>query len=91
MAAAELRESSDSRATLFGLLGLFAGGVLTYIALHKSGMNWPKWLRFSLVLIGSGTLGYVFHKLADIISYIIRLFFLLVIAGTIVLLIWKAV
>ena len=41
------------------MIGLLVGGVLTYVVLLKYGMEWPKWLRFGLVIAGGGTLAYV--------------------------------
>ena len=58
MIAAEGRENSDARAGLCGLIGLLVGGVLSYVALLKFGMEWPKWLRFALVIAGGGTLAH---------------------------------
>jgi hypothetical protein len=53
LVAAERRDNSDARAGLFGLIGLLVGGVLTYVSLFKVGMDWPKWLRFGLVIAGA--------------------------------------
>lgn len=65
--AAQRREASESRAGLFGLIGLLVGGVLTYVALLKVGADWPKWLRFGLVITGGGGLAYILAKFADLI------------------------
>jgi hypothetical protein len=66
LVAAERRDSSDARSGLFGLIGLLVGGVLTYIVLIKVGTDWPKWLRFGLVVAGAGGLAYVLAKFADL-------------------------
>jgi hypothetical protein len=71
LVAAERRDSSDARSGLFGLIGLLVGGVLTYIVLIKVGTDWPKWLRFGLVIAGAGGLAYVLAKFADLIWNII--------------------
>lgn len=89
--AAEGRENSDTRAGLFGLIGLLVGGVLTYVALLKLGMAWPKWLRFGLVIVGSGTLAYVLAKFADIIWQIILTLVLLAVVWGIGSFIWSLV
>ena len=85
------RESSRARAKMFGLAGLFAGGVLTHVLLLKSGVDWPKWLRFSLVIAGSGTLSYVLTILADLIWSIIMIVWLVVVVLGVGALIWKAI
>lgn len=41
--------------------------MLTYVALLKLGTDWPKWLRFGLVVVGAGGVAYVLAKLADLI------------------------
>ena len=89
--AAKNRESSHARAGLFGFIGLLAGGVLTHVLLLNSGVDWPKWLRFILVLAGSGTLAYVLSKLADLIWNTILILWLLVVVLGIGALIWKAI
>ncbi|MDF1486609.1 hypothetical protein PY257_15730 [Ramlibacter sp. H39-3-26] len=91
LAASELRENSDARAGLFGLIGLLVGGVLTYVVLLKIGMDWPKWLRFGLVIAGGGTLAYVLAKFADLIWNIILTIVLLAVLWGIGSMIWKAV
>jgi hypothetical protein len=89
--AAERREDSESRAGIFGLIGLLVGGVLTYVVLLKLGTAWPKWLRFALVVVGAGGTSYVLAKLADLIWNIILAVVLLAIVYGIGVLIWKAV
>lgn len=91
LAASERRENSDARAGLFGLIGLLVGGVLTYVVLLKVGMDWPKWLRFGLVIAGGGTLAYVLAKFADLIWNIILTIVLLAVLWGIGSMIWKAV
>ena len=91
MIAAEGRENSDARAGLFGLIGLLVGGVLTYVALLKYGMEWPKWLRFGLVIAGGGTLAYVLAKFADILWQIILTLILLAVVWGIGSWIWGLV
>ena len=89
--AAQRREASESRAGLFGLIGLLVGGVLTYVSLLKVGMDWPKWLRFGLVIAGGSTLAYVLAKFADLIWNIILTIVLLAVLWGIGSWIWKAV
>ena len=91
LVAAERRDNSDARAGLFGLIGLLVGGVLTYVSLLKVGMDWPKWLRFGLVVVGAGGSAYVLAKLADLIWNIILTLVLLGVLYGIGSLIWKAV
>ncbi len=89
--AAKRSENSDARAGLFGFIGLLIGGVLTYIALLKLGTDWPKWLRFGLVVVGAGGSAYVLAKLADLLWNIILMLVLLGVLYGIGSLIWKAV
>ena len=91
LVAAKRSENSDARAGLFGFIGLLIGGVLTYIALLKLGTDWPKWLRFGLVVVGAGGSAYVLAKLADLICNIILTLVLLGVLYGIGSLIWKAV
>lgn len=71
--AAERRESSESRAGFFGLIGLLLGGVLTYVAILKLGvMDWPKWLRLSCIVLGAGVGAFTLSKLADLIWSVIQ-------------------
>lgn len=77
--AAQRRENSETRSGLFGLIGLLIGGVLTYVALLKFGAEWPKWLRFGLVIAGGGGLAYILAKFADIIWGILMSLLLLAI------------
>jgi len=91
LVAAERRDSSDARAGLFGLIGLLAGGVLTYVVLLKVGMEWSKWLRFGLVIAGAGGLAYVLARFADLIWNIILGLVLLAVLWGIGSWIWKAV
>ena len=86
--AAQRRENSETRSGLFGLIGLLVGGVLTYVALLKFGMEWPKWLRFGLVITGGGTLAYVLAKFADILWQIILTLILLAVVWGIGSWIW---
>ena len=89
--AAQRRAASESRAGLFGLIGLLVGGVLTYVALLKFGMEWPKWLRFGLIIAGGGSLAYVLAKFADIIWQIILTLILLAVVWGIGSWIWGLV
>lgn len=91
LVAAERRDNSDARSGLFGLIGLLVGGVLTYVALLKVGMDWPKWLRFGLVIAGGGGLAYVLAKFADLIWNIILSLVLLVVLWGIGSWLWKAI
>ena len=91
LVAAERRDNSDARAGLFGLIGLLVGGVLTYVALLKFGAEWPKWLRFGLVIAGGGGLAYILAKFADIIWSILMSLLLLAVLWGVGSWIWKAV
>ena len=79
------------RAGLFGFIGLLVGGVLAYVVLLKLGTDWPKWLRFGLVVVGAGGAAYVLAKLADLIWSIILTLVLLGILYGIGSWIWKVV
>lgn len=91
LVTAERRENSDARAGFFGLIGLLAGGVLTYVALLKVGMEWPKWLRFGLVIAGAGGLAYVLAKFADLIWNIVLCLVLLAVLWGLGSWLWKAI
>jgi hypothetical protein len=70
LVAAERRDNSDARAGLFGLIA--AGRRRADLRLLlKVGMDWPKWLRFGLVIVGGGGLAHVLAKFADLIWNII--------------------
>ena len=74
-----------------GQVRLLVGGVLTYVGLLKVGADWPKWLRFSLVIAGGGGLAYILAKFADIIWGILMSLLLLAILWGVGSWIWKAV
>jgi hypothetical protein len=79
--AAQL-ETSSSNAALFGIIGFLTGGVAVYVLMLKTGlMDWPKWIRFTAIIAGSGAGAYVLAKLADMIVKVI----VILIAITIVL------
>lgn len=88
---AERRENSDARGTLFGLIGLLLGGVSTYVVLLNIGMDWPKWLRFSLVIVGSGGMAYLMARFADLIWNIILTVILLGVIWGLGSWLWRAV
>ncbi len=88
--AAQRREASESRAGLFGIIGLLVGGVLTYVALLKVGADWPKWLRFGLVVAGGGGLAYILAKFADLIWGILMSLLLLAVLWGVGSWIWSA-
>lgn len=89
--AAERRDNSEMRSGLFGLIGLLIGSVLTYVALLKLGsMEWPKWLRFSLVIAGGGVLAVVLAKFADLIWNILLTLILVGVVWGIGSVIWRA-
>lgn len=85
------RETSETRSDMFGFIGLLVGGVLTYVALLKVGADWPKWLRFGLVIAGGGGLAYILAKFADIIWGILMSLLLLAILWGVGSWIWKVV
>jgi hypothetical protein len=86
------RENSEDRAGLFGFVGLLVGGILTYTAFHKlGGMDLPKWLRFSGVVVGAGVGAFILAKLADIIWGLIMTVVLLGIIYGIGTLVWHTV
>lgn len=89
----EERESNEKfredLAGLFGLIGLIAGGWIAYSMLGKFGAEWPKWLRFALVIAGGGTLAYVLAKLTGIICNTIKFCISLAILSGMGLLLWS--
>lgn len=91
LVAAERRDRSDTRSCLFGLIGLLVGGVLTFLVLLEVGTDWPKWLRFGLVLAGAGGLSYILARFADFIWNVILSIVLLAVLWGIGSWIWKAV
>src|ERR1041384_8081495 len=60
-------ESNAGFAFLFGVIGLLVGGVLTRAALLKYGIDWPKEVRFGLVIAGAGVLAYLLAKFGKIL------------------------
>lgn len=89
--AAERQENSEARAGLFGLMGLLIGGVLSYVALLKVGMDWPKWLRFAFVIAGGGMFAYVLARFADLIWGILMSLLLVAALWGVGALIWRLV
>lgn len=72
LAESERRENSDDRATFFGLIGIFIGGVLAYMLFLKfGGVGIPKWLRFLGIILGAGAGSFVLAKLANLIWHLI--------------------
>jgi len=71
--AARERDSRSDRAGLFGLVGFLVGGLLTYFFVHKWGVDWPKWLRFGLVIGGAGISAFVLGRLAEWIWDAVRI------------------
>jgi hypothetical protein len=90
LVSAQQRESSDARTGMFGFIGLLVGGVLTYMVLSKIGPDWPKWLRFCLVISGGCGLAYVLTKFADLIWNIILRLMMLAVICSIGSCIWQA-
>lgn len=92
LVAAERRENSETRGGLFGLIGVLIGGVFTYVALLKfGGTEWPKWLRFSLIIAGAGVAGFMLAKFADLIWNIILTLLLIAVIYGVGSAIWRAV
>ncbi|MCW5322251.1 hypothetical protein D5039_14150 [Verminephrobacter aporrectodeae subsp. tuberculatae] len=78
------------RSGWYGFFGLLIGGVLTYYALSRFGADWPKWLRFGLVVVGSGGMAYVLTKLGDVILFLFFAFVMLCILFGIGAAIWES-
>lgn len=92
MNASARSEESANRAFIFGVLGFIAGGVLTWFAIiHFGGIDWPKWIRFVLVLAGAAVSATVLSILADIIMMLISIAFGFGVIGFIGWIIWKLV
>ncbi len=89
---AEHDENSEARAGLFGLVGLLVGALLTYVAFSKlGGMEWPKWIRFTGIILGAVTGAYALAKYADLIWNLILTAIMVAIVFGIGAAIWKAV
>lgn len=66
--AVEEREARSSRSFYFGLVGLVAGGTLTYFAMRElGGQDWPKWLRFISTVAGAALGAVTLAKLSGLI------------------------
>lgn len=88
---AEDREALDGISFVFGLIGLIAGSLIAYAMLLKFGTQWPKWLRFGVVIASGGSLAYVLAKLSHILWVTIWICIFLATAWGLVSLLWKAV
>lgn len=90
--AAEQKENSDSRSFFFGLIGLIAGGVLSYLLIHHyGGADLPKLLRFAIVIGGGIGLAWLLARLADIIWFTIVSVLALTVLWLIGSAIWDAI
>lgn len=89
--AAQRKENRQARAVLFGLAGLVIGGMLTYFMLQRFGMEWPKWLRFALVLAGSGILAYVLVRFAELLWKFVLCLIVIGVVWVIGTVIWRIV
>ncbi|MEY4563608.1 MAG: hypothetical protein RLZZ618_2885 [Pseudomonadota bacterium] len=68
MREAQWLEQSAWRAKRCARIGFVLGGLLVFIALHRyGGADWPKALRFGLVLAGAGGLSFAMFKLANFV------------------------
>lgn len=86
------REKSEFRAAIFGFIGLIVGGVLTYRGLSSLGlMDWPKWVRFILVILGAGVVAYALARLADLIWSIAVILLTLAVLWVIGVFVWDAI
>lgn len=91
LASAERKENSEVRADFFGFIGLLIGGLLSYLMLLKLGSDWPKWLRFGLVIFGAVSSSYILAKLADLLWAVLLSLALIGIVYGLGSLIWKVV
>ena len=92
MIRAEQQENRDAHAALFALIGLLTGGVATYVMLLKmGGMDWPKWLRFTSIIIGATAGSYILAKLSDLLVKLILLTIVVFVVLGIGTAIWRAV
>jgi hypothetical protein len=89
---AALRETERAQARFFALLGLLAGGVLSYLAVKSSdAAYWPKWARFVCIAAGAGTAAFVLARLAQLIVMLLGLLLLGAVAAIVIGIIWSAV
>ncbi|MCW8166151.1 hypothetical protein D8B22_13690 [Verminephrobacter aporrectodeae subsp. tuberculatae] len=77
---AESNENDDVRAFWSGLFALLFSGALIYLALSSFIVGWPKWLRFSLLIVGLSGMIYMLNKAAELIKLIWYLFLWLLLA-----------
>ncbi|MCW5223203.1 hypothetical protein D5041_06230 [Verminephrobacter aporrectodeae subsp. tuberculatae] len=71
---AESNENDDVRAFRSGFFALLFSGALIYFALSSFVVGWPKWLRFSLLIVGISGMIYGLNKTAVLIKLIWYLF-----------------
>ena len=86
------QESREAMARFFGWFGLLIGGILTYEAFSKwGGIDLPKWIRFSGVILGAGIGAVTLAKLANLIVTLVAIAFVAGIVFVIGALIWRVV
>lgn len=86
------REASELRRTIFMVVGLVLGGILTYVLARKLGAeDWPKWLRMLVVLSGAGAAAFVLALLADLLWAVLRLSFYSAVMYLIGRLLWTVI
>ncbi|AXA91609.1 hypothetical protein DPH57_10895 [Massilia sp. YMA4] len=89
MIEAQQRESSAANAAVFGIIGMIAGGIISYVLLHEFGAELPRLVRFVLLIAGAGGTAWLLARLANIIVVVIGLAFWGAIVLMIGSLIWK--
>ncbi|MET4163113.1 hypothetical protein ABIE61_002976 [Marinobacterium sp. MBR-111] len=88
----ERKARSEARAEAYGIFGFFACGVLAYLGFwYFDGADLPKWLRFSSIVASCCLGAFIFAKLADFLSMLISIVFLVAILGAIGFFVWSVV
>lgn len=89
--AAKQEEAAGCIRQFFGLVGLVGGGFLSYQAVQKYGLDWPKWLRLTAVVVGAGSAALILGLLGRILAALIALAFSIGVLYSIGSWLWKVV
>ena len=89
--AAEEQESNNRTRWWFALFGLVIGGVLTTSILNKYVADWPKLIRFALVILGGGLGAFTLFRSALLILGLIGICIALAVVVGIGAIIWHAI
>ena len=90
LAASAVRESDAAARSTFALIGLFLGGIVTYVLVNHYAPDWPKVMRFSMLLVGACSSAFIFSRLALALRMVVGIAVGVSILGGIGYLVWKA-